>query len=111
MIVMTTMPSASTLARELQALVAEGVLTTEQADRLWQAVEQDRGELPQPDTSPVSAPRQSSAGVLDVLGYVGGALLLGAVIFVGSDPVGRPGSGTRRSPSPSPRSWYRWPEG
>ena len=92
MSVMTTMPSGSTLARELQALVAEGVLSTEQADRLRRAVEHDRGELTEPATSPVPVPRQASTGVLDVLGYVGGALLLGAVIFVGStlwDDLGR----------------------
>ena len=91
MSVMTTMPPPTALGRELQALVAEGVLSTEQADRLWQAVEQDRDELPTPaGTRPSRG--TSSTGVLDVLGYVGGALLLGAVIFVGStlwDDLGR----------------------
>ena len=90
MIVMTTMPPPpSALAGELQALVAEGVLSTEQADRLWRAMEQDRGA---PRAAAIAPPRASSTGVLDVLGYVGGALLLGAVIFVGStlwDDLGR----------------------
>jgi hypothetical protein len=82
MSVMTTMPPPpSALAGELQALVAEGVLSTEQADRLWRAMEQDRGA---PRAATTVPPRASSTGVLDVLGYVGGALLLGAVIFVGS---------------------------
>jgi Predicted membrane protein (DUF2157) len=89
MSVMTAMSPPSAFGRELQTLVEQGVLSPEQADRLWQAAEHDRGGPIEP-ARPVT--RQAATGVLDVLGYVGGALLLGAVIFVGStlwDDLGR----------------------
>jgi hypothetical protein len=88
MTLMTSMSPPSAFGRELQTLVEQGVLSPEQADRLWQAAEQDR-DGPSGPAAPASRP---STGVLDVLGYVGGALLLGAVIFVGStlwDDLGR----------------------
>src|ERR671912_1519689 len=47
---------------------------TEQADRLWHAAEQDRGGPTEPAAP---AARQPTTGVLEVLGYVGSALLLG----------------------------------
>jgi hypothetical protein len=90
---MTTMPPPSALARELQALTSEGVLSDQQATRLWRAAEQDRGAPAEPAaTTATPRPAATTTGVLDVLGYVGGALLLGAVIFVGStlwDDLGR----------------------
>jgi len=72
-----TLPTTSVLGRRLRALTDEGVLTAEQAAQLWQAAQQDR--VPAGD----AGERAASLGVLDVLGYVGGALLLGALIFVG----------------------------
>ena len=89
-----TTPPPTALGRELQALTAQGVLTFDQADRLWRAAEQDRGTPAAPAAADAVAQRPTAVtGVLDVLGYVGGALLLGAVIFVGStlwDDLGRP---------------------
>jgi hypothetical protein len=82
-----TLPPPSALERELRALTEQGILSDEQAAGLWRAAQQDREP-----TEPAAARRQSRTGVLDVLGYVGGALLLGAVIFVGStlwDDLGR----------------------
>ncbi len=90
----STIPTTSALGRRVRALTDEGVLTTEQAAQLWEAAQQDGG--PAGDAggaaTPTAASRgaeghdgasTSSLGVLDVLGYVGGALLLGALIFVG----------------------------
>jgi hypothetical protein len=71
-------PVASMLDRELQTLTQQGVLSAEQVAKLRQAAQQDR------DAASVGNVREpASTGVLDVLGYVGGALLLGALIFVG----------------------------
>ena len=89
---MTTTPPPSALGRELQALTEAGVLSVEQATRLWQAAEQDRGGPARSTGTAVRDTPGAPTGVLDVLGYVGGALLLGAVIFVGStlwDDMGR----------------------
>jgi hypothetical protein len=87
------MPTASVLGRRLRELTAEGVLTAEQAAQLWQAAQQDGGWdgvtgavtaiPPSRETEGRSGAATPSLGVLDVLGYVGGALLLGALIFVG----------------------------
>jgi hypothetical protein len=88
----TTQPPPTALGRELQALTAQGVLSFQQADRLWRAAEQDRGERVAAPPAPTASPA-AATGVLDVVGYVGGALLLGAVIFVGStlwSDLGRP---------------------
>jgi hypothetical protein len=103
------------LGRELRALIDAGVLSAEQAARLWQAAQKDRG----PEGELVRAPAEqshaiegrdtvsaSSTGVLDVLGYVGGALLLGALIFVGS-PCGVISAEVRRRHWPSHRVWCR----
>ena len=87
------MPPPSALERELRALTEAGVLSAEQTSRLWQAAAADRGQPAGVAPAPADAPPGARTGVLDVLGYVGGALLLGAVIFVGStlwNDLGRP---------------------
>ena len=88
---MTTSPPGSALEQKLRALVDEQALSPEQATQLWQAAQQDH-EVPAEPTPSTGARPRSTTGVLDVLGYVGGALLLGAVIFVGAtlwDDLGR----------------------
>ena len=88
---MTSSPPGSALERELRALVDERALSPEQASQLWQAAQQDHG-VPAEPTPTTEVRTRSTTGVLDVLGYVGGALLLGAVIFVGAtlwDDLGR----------------------
>lgn len=71
-------PGPSALEQRLDGLVESGVLTPDQAAELRAAAARDAGPAPaQP------APAAPSTGVLDVLGYLGGALLLGALIFVG----------------------------
>lgn len=80
---MLSFSSDSALGRELSALTAARVLSEDQAGELWQAAERDRSR-PGPTAPPVDPLRTRSAGLLDVLGYVGGALLLGAVVFVAS---------------------------
>ena len=88
---MTSSPPGSALERELRALVDQHALSPEQASQLWQAAQQDHGLPAEPAPLTEAGPR-STTGVLDVLGYVGGALLLGAVIFVGAtlwDDLGR----------------------
>ena len=80
---MTSSPPGSALEQRLRALVDEQTLSAEQAAELWQAAQQDHG-VPAAPTSATEAHPRSTTGVLDVLGYVGGALLLGAVIFVGA---------------------------
>lgn len=83
----------SALEEELRALVEDGVLSPEQATGLWRAAQQDHPATAEPASELASsAQRPQTTGVLDVLGYVGGALLLGAVIFVGAtlwDDFGR----------------------
>jgi hypothetical protein len=82
------------LGRRLGELTDQGVLSAEQARQLWQAAQQDQSPpqdvVQQPRERPGTHPTDSRAvattpntGVLDVLGYLGGALLLGALIFVG----------------------------
>lgn len=83
----------SAFDHELRALTDQGVLSAEQASRLWQAVQTDVGDasaaLAAAPNVEISATEDrdrgpvSNTSVLDVLGYVGGALLLGALIFVG----------------------------
>ncbi|HET9647153.1 MAG TPA: hypothetical protein VFP34_02860 [Microlunatus sp.] len=68
------------LDRELAELVDRRVLSRAQADHVRWAADADirvRGELV-PELPP-----DGRSGVLDVVGYVGGALVLGALIFVG----------------------------
>ena len=79
-----TFSTSTALGRELQTLTDERVLSPEQAAQLWQAAHQDQIQ-PAGSAEPTRrASRTATTGVLDVLGYVGGALLLGAVIFVGA---------------------------
>jgi hypothetical protein len=85
-------PPASRLDRRLRELTDDGVLTPEQAAQLRQLAHDDGvpargaadGMTPRP-AGPADRHRAATAnlGVLDVLGYLGGALLLGALIFVG----------------------------
>lgn len=66
------------LDRVLASLMSTGELSADQAARLRAAAAQDRAVA--------EAPRragEASTGVLDVVGYVGGALMLGALVFVG----------------------------
>ena len=84
----------SKLSQELHALVADQVLSADQAARLLQAAQADQGEPighrdtadslepPKSTTSPDEEPTPTT-GALDVVGYLGGALMLGALIFVG----------------------------
>ena len=71
------------LEHELSALTAARVLSEDQAAGLWQAAERDRAQ-PGPTTPLAVLPRTSPVGLLDVLGHVGAALLLGAVAVVAS---------------------------
>jgi hypothetical protein len=73
------------LESQLARLVEEQVLTASQAEELVDAARADRLDaLPVTveQAPPRSAPRSSA--VLEVLGYVGGVLVLGAVIMLGS---------------------------
>ena len=68
----------------LARLVEEQLLTSTQAQELVAAARADRldGEAAPAESVARSSPRSSA--VLEVLGYVGGALVLGAVIMLGS---------------------------
>jgi Predicted membrane protein (DUF2157) len=72
------------LETQLARLVELRVLSVSQAEDLVDAARADRldGQSP-PEESPTRAMPTGSA-VLEVLGYVGGALVLGAVIMLGS---------------------------
>jgi Predicted membrane protein (DUF2157) len=78
------------LEAQLTRLVEERVLTASQAQELADAARADRLDGQSVVTEPASAlepvPRSTarSSAVLEVLGYVGGALVLGAVIMLGS---------------------------
>jgi len=72
------------LETELARLVEQQVLSSPQAQGLVEAARADRlDNQPVPDKSAARSTLRSSA-VLEVLGYVGGALVLGAVIMLGS---------------------------
>ena len=72
------------LETELARLVEQQVLSSPQAQGLVEAARADRlDNQPVPDGSAARSTPRSSA-VLEVLGYVGGALVLGAVILLGS---------------------------
>jgi hypothetical protein len=73
----------SRLAAELAALTESKVLSPELADRLWEAAQADAQAAPPPEPATNDRGRTGNAGLLDVLGYVGGALLLGALLFLG----------------------------
>jgi hypothetical protein len=72
------------LETQLARLVEEQVLTSTQAQQLVAAARADRldGQAAPIESVARSGPRSSA--VLEVLGYVGGALVLGAVIMLGS---------------------------
>jgi hypothetical protein len=71
------------LETELARLVEQQVLSSPQAQGLMEAARADRlDNQPFPDAAARSTP--TSSAVLEVLGYVGGALVLGAVIMLGS---------------------------
>jgi hypothetical protein len=74
----------SRLETELARLVEQQVLSPSQAEELVDAALADRldGQSSAAEPAPRSMPR--GAAVLEVLGYVGGALVLGAVIMLGS---------------------------
>jgi hypothetical protein len=73
----------SQLAAELAALTESNVLSPELADRLWQAALADAQAAPAAELATNDRGRTGNPGLLDVLGYVGGALLLGALLFLG----------------------------
>jgi hypothetical protein len=73
----------SRLASELAALTESKVLSPELADRLWQAAQADARATPASEPPTEGRGKAGNAGLLDVLGYVGGALLLGALLFLG----------------------------
>jgi hypothetical protein len=72
------------LETQLARLVEQQVISGSQAQVLLEAAQADR--LDRQSAPGESAPRSSpkSSAVLEVLGYVGGALVLGAVIMLGS---------------------------
>ena len=72
------------LETQLARLVEQQVISASQAQELLEAARADvldRQSVPA-ESAPRSSPRSSA--VLEVLGYVGGALVLGAVIMLGS---------------------------
>lgn len=85
--------AASTLGRMLYELTEARTLSPDQATQLWQAAQTDAWraaagrdrtgrEEPAATASSATAPSRST-GLIDVLGYVGGALMLGALVFLG----------------------------
>ena len=78
------------LEAQLTRLVEEHVLSASQAQELADAARADRldgqsvATEPAPALDPVPRSTTKSSAVLEVLGYVGGALVLGAVIMLGS---------------------------
>jgi hypothetical protein len=74
----------SRLEAELARLVEQQVLSASQAEELVSAARTDRldGQSLAAEPTPGSTPK--GATVLEVLGYVGGALVLGAVIMLGT---------------------------
>jgi hypothetical protein len=74
----------SELETGLARLVEQQVLSASQAEELLDAARPDRldGQSSAAEPAPRTTPK--GAAVLEVLGYVGGALVLGAVIMLGS---------------------------
>jgi hypothetical protein len=74
----------SRLETRLARLVEQRVLSASQAEELVDAARADRldGQSSVAEPAPRSTPK--GAAVLEVLGYVGGALVLGAVIMLGA---------------------------
>jgi hypothetical protein len=75
----------SRLETELARLVEQQVLSASQAEELVDAARADRldGQSLAAEPAPSRSTPKGSA-VLEVLGYVGGALVLGAVIMLGT---------------------------
>ncbi len=72
------------LSAELSRLVDAHVLSPAQSQDLEAAARADLLDALEASRRPAPMPRESSRStVLEVLGYAGGALLLGAVIFLG----------------------------
>jgi hypothetical protein len=74
----------SRLETELARLVEQQVLSASQAEELVDAARADRPDGQSSAAEPAPRPTPKGAAVLEVLGYVGGALVLGAVIMLGS---------------------------
>jgi hypothetical protein len=72
------------LETQLGLLVEQQVLSAAQAAELVDAARADRLDGQSPTDKPASGSTPKGSAVLEVLGYVGGALVLGAVIMLGS---------------------------
>jgi hypothetical protein len=72
------------LETQLARLVEQQVLSAAQAEELVDAARADRLDGQSPTTKPAFGGAPKGSAVLEVLGYVGGALVLGAVIMLGS---------------------------
>ena len=74
----------SRLETELARLVAQQVLSASQAEELVDAARADRLDGQPLAAEPETGSMPKGSAVLEVLGYVGGALVLGAVIMLGT---------------------------
>jgi hypothetical protein len=72
------------LETQLAWLVEQHVLSASQAEELVAAASADRLDAPSAAVEPFPRGLPRGSAVLEVLGYVGGALVLGAVIMLGS---------------------------
>jgi hypothetical protein len=72
------------LETQLTRLVEQRVLSASQAQQLADAVRADHVDEQSAPGQPASRSTPKSSAVLEVLGYVGGALVLGAVIMLGT---------------------------
>ena len=72
------------LETQLARLVEQQVLSAAQADELVDAAFADRRDGQSPAAGPAPGGTAKGSAVLEVLGYAGGALVLGAVIMLGS---------------------------
>ena len=72
------------LETQLARLVEQQVLSASQAEELVGAARADRLDKQSPPEPSATRSMPKGAAVLEVLGYVGGALVLGAVIMLGS---------------------------
>jgi Predicted membrane protein (DUF2157) len=74
----------SRLETQLACLVEQQVLSVSQAEELQDAARADWQDGQSLATEPASRSTPKGSAVLEVLGYVGGALVLGAVILLGT---------------------------
>ena len=72
------------LETQLTRLVEQRVLSASQAQQLADAARADHLDEPLALGQPASPSTAKGSAVLEVLGYVGGALVLGAVIMLGT---------------------------